>query len=243
MAVQEVLILALTQMRSGICVAGFSREPDPVTGLRWVRPVRDFETVLPGDMTDADGQPFRCCDVIALNLVAPRPCPPHVEDWRADFVRPRPRLLRRLEGDRRAQFFAAHLDRAPEDVLVHQTRSLCLVQPERVWAEFALNPDSGTYEARMGFTLSGVPDHPRAASPRGATVTDLRWRDLGRTWLGEGERRLALSHDALFEQLRCQSLYLVIGLSRLWQGEHWPLIVGVHTVPEYAQILNTPDAK
>lgn len=239
MAVQEVLILALTQMRSGICVAGFTREPDPVTGLRWVRPVRDFDTVLPGDMTDADDQPFRCCDVIALNLVAPRPCPPHVEDWRADFVRPRPLLLRRLEGDRRAEFFAVHLDRAPEDVLVHQTRSLCLVQPERVWAEFTLDADTGKYEARMGFTLSGVPDHPRAASPRGATVTDLRWRDLGQTWLGEDERRLTLGHDALFDQLGCQSLYLVIGLSRLWKGEHWPLVVGVHTVPDFQwQIAN-----
>lgn len=233
MAVQEILILALTQMRSGICVAGFSREPDPVTGLRWVRPVRDFDSVLPGDMTGVDGYAFQCCDVIELNLIAPRPCPPHVEDWRVDFVRPRPRLLRRLEGERRAQFFAEHLDRAPEDVLVHQTRSLCLVQPERVWAEFTLDADSGRYEARMGFTLPGVPDHPRAASPRGATVTDLRWRDLGRAWLAEGERRLTLSHDALFEQLGCQSLYLVIGLSRLWQGEHWPLVVGVHTIPNH----------
>ena len=233
MPVQEVLILALTQMRSGICVAGFTREPDPVTGLRWVRPVRDFETVLPGDMTDADGCAFRCCDVIALNLVAPRPDPPHVEDWRADFVHPRPRLLRRLEADRHAQFLAAHLDRAPEDVLVHQTRSLCLVQPERVWAEFALDAESGKYEARMGFALSGVAVHPRAASPHGAAVTDLRWRDLGRTWLAEGENRLAMGHTALLDQLHCQMLYLVVGLSRSWQGEYWPLVVGVHTVPDY----------
>jgi len=233
MATQELLILALTQMRSGICVAGFTRELDPVTGLRWVRPVRDFDSVLPGDMTGADGYVFQCCDVIALNLVAPRPCPPHVEDWRADFVRPRPRLLRRLEGKRRAQFFAEPLDRAPEDVLVRQTRSLCLVQPERVWAEFALDADSGKYEARMGFTLSGVPNHPRASSSRGISVTDLRWRDLGRTWLEEGERRLTLGHDALFEQLGCEALYLVIGLSRLWQGEYWPLVVGVHPVPDF----------
>ncbi len=233
MATQELLILALTQMRSGICVAGFTREPDPVTGLRWVRPVRDFDTVLPGDMTDANGYAFQCCDVIALNLVAPRPCPPHVEDWRADFACPRPRLLRRLEGDRRAEFFAARLDRAPEDVLVHQTRSLCLVQPDKVWAEFSLDAESGKYEARMGFTLPGVPDHPRAASPHGASVTDLRWRDLGRTWLAEGDRSLKFGHDALFAQLDCQSLYLVIGLSRLWKGEHWPLVVGVHTAPDF----------
>ncbi len=80
---QEVLILAMTQMLSGICTAGFTREPDPVTGLRWVRPVREFGTLLPGDMTDADGRLVQCGDVVEPNL----------------------------------------LDRAPEDVLIHHTRS------------------------------------------------------------------------------------------------------------------------
>ena len=56
MPLQEVLILAMTHMLSGICTAGFTREPDPITGLRWVRPVRDFDTLQPGDMTDADGR-------------------------------------------------------------------------------------------------------------------------------------------------------------------------------------------
>ena len=73
----EVLILAMTKMLSGICTAGVTREPVPVTGLRWVRPVREFDTLLPGDMTDADGHLIACCDVVELNLLAPRPEPPH----------------------------------------------------------------------------------------------------------------------------------------------------------------------
>ncbi|HNT75230.1 MAG TPA: hypothetical protein PKH77_09445 [Anaerolineae bacterium] len=233
MPLQEVLILALTQMRSGICVAGFTRDPDPVTGLRWVRPVRDFECVLPGDMTAAAGREFQCDDVIALNLLVPHPDPPHVEDWRADFVHPRPRWLRRLEGERRTEFFAAHLDPAPQDVLIHQTRSLCLVQPEQVWAEFSLDAYSGKYEARMGFTLSGVPNHARASSRHGVAVTDLAWRDLGRTWLDARGGQLSLDQPALLARLNAQTLYLAVGLSRSWQGEYWPLVVGVHTVPDW----------
>ncbi|MBN1815632.1 MAG: hypothetical protein JXA14_27610 [Anaerolineae bacterium] len=228
---QEVLILAMTRMLSGICTAGVTREANPVTGLRWVRPVRDFGPVLPGDMTDADGCPVQCCDVIELYLLAPRPDPPHVEDWTTDFVHHRPRLLRRLEGEKQARFFAKYLDRAPEDVLVRQTRSLCLVQPERVWALFSLDTYSGKYEARMGFLLAGDVNHPRAASQRGVAVTDLKWQALGRSWLGEPGGRLALDHDALFERLNAKALYLVIGLSRSWQGEYWPLVVGVHAVP------------
>ena len=46
----EVLVLAMTKMRAGICTAGVTRDADPVTGLRWVRPVREFGTLLPGDI-------------------------------------------------------------------------------------------------------------------------------------------------------------------------------------------------
>jgi len=230
---QEVLILAMTKMLSGICTAGFTREPDPVTGLRWVRPVREFDTLLPGDMTDADGRLVRCGDVVELNLLTPHPDPPHTEDWSTDFVRHRPRLLRRLEGEKRARFFAQYLDLAPEDVLIHHTRSLCLVQPEQVWASFSLDGYSGKYEARMGFLLPGNANQHRAASRRGISVTDLKWQSLGRAWLGERGGRLTLDHDTLYERLKAEAIYLAVGLGRKWQGEYWPLVIGVHVVPDY----------
>lgn len=234
---QELLILALTRMRSGICTAGMTLEPDPITGLRWVRPVRDFDTVLLGDMTTVEGQLLHCGDVAVLNLLTPRPQPPHVEDWVTDFVKVRPRFARRLEGDRRAQFFAAHLDRAPEEVLCQQSRSLCLVQPQCVWASFTQDPESGKYEARMGFELAGAANHPRALAPRGVPVTDLKARALGRVWLGNAGA-LHLDHNSLLERLSAQSLYLVVGLSRNWSGEYWPLVVGVHSIPDYEATID-----
>ena len=233
MPAQEVLILAMSKMLSGVCTAGFTPEPDPVTSLQWVRPVREFDTLLPGDMTYADGRTVECSDVVALNLLTPRPDPPHVEDWVTDFVHNRPRLLRRLEGEKRARFFARHLDRAPEEVLIRHARSLCLVQPEQVWARFSLDRYSGKYEARMGFVLGGDATHPRATSHRGVSVTDLKWRALGRAWLGEGGGQLALDHDAVCQRLDAEALYLAVGLSRNWQGECWPMVVGVHVVPDY----------
>ena len=239
MPLQEVLILAMTRMRSGICTAGFTHEPDPVTGLRWVRPVRDFDTVQPGDMTDANGRPVQCGDVVELDLLAPRPDPPHVEDWLTDFVHRRPRLLRRLEGEKRARFFAKYLDLAPEDVLIRHTRSLCLVRPEQVWASFSLDRYSGKYEARMGFLLAGDANHPQATGQRGASVTDLKWHALGRAWLGEVGGRLRLEQDALYRRLNAEAIYLAVGLGRKWQGKYWPLVVGVHVVPDYElQIAN-----
>jgi hypothetical protein len=225
----------MTKMLSGICTAGVTHESDPVAGLHWVRPVREFDTPLLGDVTDISGRLVQCGDVVELNLLTPRPNPPHVEDWITDFVRHRPRILRRLEGDKRARFLATHLDRAPEDILVHCTRSLCLVKPDQVWARFSLDPYSGKYEARMRFTLTDGADHPLAIERRDIPVTDLKWRALGRSWLDEhADHHLSLNHSALCKRLTAEDLYLTLGLSRSWQNKFWLLVVGVHVVPNYS---------
>ena len=229
---EEVLIMAVTRMLSGVCTAGFTREPDPTSGLRWVRPVKEHDTLLLGDLTDADGRVIQAGDVVELSLLSPRPQPPHSEDWVTDFIYHRPRLLRRLEGERRASFLAKHLDRAPADVLTEGTRSLCLVQPERVWALFSLDAYSGKYQARLGFTLKGV-KHPQAGSEGGVPVTDLRWRALGRRWLGAGGGELTLDQDELMKRLGAEAIYLALGLSRRYQEQFTLLVIGVHCVPDY----------
>jgi len=231
MPVQEVLVLAMTYMRSGICTAGFTQERDAVTHLRWVRPVKQHDTLRLADMTDAAGRVVQCDDVVEMDLKKPRPDPPHTEDWLADFIYHRPRLLRRLEGEQRACFLASHLDRAPQDVLTHHTRSLCLIRPDEVWAQFSLDAASGQYEARIGFHLAGL-SHARAGSARGIPVTDLRWRALGRAWLGNSTL-LTLGSRELAERLHAEHIYLALGLSRGFQGEHWLLVIGTHVVPDF----------
>jgi hypothetical protein len=81
--------------------------------------------------------------------------------------------------------------------------------------------------------LGGEINHPRATSHRGAPVTDLKWRALGRSWLPGDGGTLPLDHEALLGRLSAEALYLALGLSRSWQGEYWPLVVGVHVVPDY----------
>ena len=232
MPVEEILVLAMSRMRAGICTAGFATEPDAVTSFRWVRPVKEHGTLMLSDMTDESGRVTQCNDVVALNLLRPCPDVPHTEDWLANFIYQRPRLLRRLEGDRRARFFATHLDRAPEDVLVHHNRSLCLVRPDKVRARFSMDPYSGKYEARLSFRL-GASQHQRASSPRGIPVTDIKWRALGRVWLGESGGELMFDQSELAGQLGATAIYLALGLSRGYEGQYWLMVVGVHVVPDY----------
>ncbi len=216
----ELLILAVTRMRTGVCVAGMIRTSDPVSRLRWVRPVKHHGALLAGDIRYGSGRLMRAGDVISWrhNMLQSRP--PHIEDALVDPVRDRPALLRRLDPADRAQFCARQLDHAPDDVLLHATRSLCIVRPEEIHVAWNCDAFSGHYEARLAFR------HGRyATDARGLPVTDLAWRALGRVWLN-GRDRLELSHSALRE--RIGEIYLVIGISRTFDGRRWPLIVGVH---------------
>jgi hypothetical protein len=216
----ELLILAVTRMRTGVCVAGMARTTDPASRLHWVRPVKHHGALLAGDIRYASGRLMRAGDVISWPHKMLQSPPPHVEDALVNPIRDRPALLRHLDPAQRAGLCARQIDRAPEDVLLYETRSLCILRPEEVRVAWNYDAFSRHYEARLAFR------HERyVTDARGLPITDLAWRALGRRWLN-GRDRLELSQPALRE--RIGDVYLVIGISRTFDGRRWPLIVGVH---------------
>ena len=232
MPTQELLILAVTKMLGGVCIAGMTTEPDPVTGLSWVRPVREFGHVLLGDITTPDQVVLRPFDVVRCNLIRPHPDPPHTEDWIADFVHQRPRVARRLEGERRAGFLEKQQDSAPLQVLQGKQRSLCLIKPSWVEGCFHLDPPSGDFDARLAFGLDGR-TYGGAHAKGGLSVTDLKWRALGRAWVAPAGGRREFGTSDLEAEFGIGQIYLVVGLTRSFQGSFWPIIVGVHTAEDY----------
>jgi len=230
---QEVLIMAMTRMRSGICTAGFINEPHPTSHLRWVRPVKEFGVLLLGDMTQANQRVVTIGDVVALNLIEARPAAVHCEDWLTDFVKQRPRIVRQFTEQKRAEFLAQYCDKTPADVLHHHSRSLCLIRPQRLWANFSLDRYTEKYEARIGFQLDNR-CYPEENPQRGISVTDLKWRALGRTWLIQRQsEQLTLDQAGLHDRLQATAIYLSIGLSRPFEGKIWPLVIGVYPIPDY----------
>lgn len=232
MPVREVLILAVTRMHGGVCIAGMTTEPDATTGLRWIRPTREFGHVLLGDITTRDGAVLRPFDVVRFDCLAPRADPPHIEDCVVDFIRNRPRIDRHLEGQRRAHFLANYLDHAPHEVLDDQRRSLCLIKPEWIKGSFRLDEYSGKYDARLGFGLRGRA-YRGSYTKGGLSVTDLKWRALGRDWLPTQGGWTEFDAGDLEARFGIQQIYVAVGLSRSYQGNLWPLIIGVHTVPDH----------
>jgi hypothetical protein len=237
MPVKEVLMLAVTRMHGGVCIAGMTTEPDPVTGLRWVRPAREFGHVLLGDIRSEDGTILSPFDVVEFHLQRPRAHPPHTEDWITDFVHHRPRIVRRLAPERRRAFLSKYVDTAPEQVLQLQERSLCLVQPNWLKGNFRLDAFSGKLEARLAFSVG----HHKVLGSHatgGVSVTDLKWRALGRQWLPDEGGWTEFEYGDLEERLGVGEVYLAVGLTRSWKGGYWPIVVGLHTIPDYQAVVD-----
>jgi hypothetical protein len=232
MPIQETLMLAVTQMHGGVCIAGMTTEPDPISGLSWVRPIRDGGHVLLGDITTSEGDVLRPFDVVQLRLLRPHANPPHTEDWVTDFVHRRPHIVRRLEGQRRAQFLRKYLDTAPRDVLDRQQRSLCLIKPDWIKGCFRLDGHSGKFDARLAFGLARR-KYQGCFARGGLSVTDLKWRALGRAWLPPEGGWTDFDAGDLEARYGIEEIYLVLGLTRSYKGGCWIIIVGVHTLPDY----------
>jgi len=231
-------MMAVTLMKTGVCIAGVRPEA-PAT---WIRPVREFGSVLLGDITypaaggsspSAPRRVMRPFDLVELTLGRARPDPPHVEDYACDFVHARPRLVGTLPEEKHAALLAGAAS-TPEAIWRQHTCSLGTLRVEDLSATFALDTYTGKYVARVAFP--GLPPGIQSVP-----CTDLKWRALGRRLLtadghtgDAGMRTLTLAGDRLHKALGgARDLWIVMGTARALNGQHWPLIVGVHTLPDY----------
>ncbi|MEN6356909.1 MAG: hypothetical protein ABFD83_07485 [Armatimonadota bacterium] len=213
---ERLVVLAVTKMLSGMCTAGISLKTD-----KWIRPVKEFGTILAGDMTYKDRSPIRPFDIVDFSLIKHRPKPPHIEDWTCDFVHSRP-IHEGVVSDR-LRLLERHSEPESPSHILKAERSLALFEPSNLEVIFSLDSYSGKYDVRA--RVAGMGDRPIA-------VTDIKWRALGKTLL-DGSDKLTLTSEEIRNRLRVERIFVAVGLSRLHEGRHWPLVVGVHTCPDY----------
>jgi hypothetical protein len=223
------VLLAVSRMLSGVCIGGIAPGGGP-----WVRPVKAFGCLQLGDIRFRGGALMRPFDRAALQLLKPQPDPPHVEDVLCDFVHPRPELRGRLTEPEREAFLLRCLDPRPADIWCPHPekpaervdgRSLTLFEPPALTAAFAFDSYSEKFECRIAW-----PGYDR---PQGVAVTDLKWRALGQDWVRRGPGNQQYSLEGLRQKLEAARVFLAVGLSRSYQGQVWPIVVGVHTLPDY----------
>jgi hypothetical protein len=231
--VKEITVLALTKMHGGVCTAGVDEAG------RWVRPVRPTAVerhspyepltdycLLPLDFFHSGQSHLVPLGVTRCWLKSDAPQPPHIEDWLLDLNR-KPQLIRKLDPGEQAAFLAAHAEADLTPLDPEHRRSLGLFRAGDFSFVFGQNKTGDDVQVRASFTVGEreVPD---------VGCTDLRLRALGRKLLAKsGGKPCALTHED-FRRHGKEATYLAVGLSRLHQGKHWLLLVGVHTLPELA---------
>ena len=139
MPTQDLLILAVTKMLGGVCIAGMTSEPDPVTGLRWVRPIREYGHVLLGDITTPDQEVLRPFDVVRFNLIRPHPHRPTLKTGSPTLCTSAPALSAALRASAGQASWTSTWTLAPLQVLKDRQRSLCLIKPSWVKGCFHLD--------------------------------------------------------------------------------------------------------
>ncbi len=229
---KEITILALTKMHGGVCTAGI--DPDG----RWVRPVRPhaesrlrYEVVtdyclLPLDFFHGGMSHLVNLGVTRFHFAAHSPQPPHAEDWTMDLGH-KPQFIRKLSPEEQEQFLAAHAEGRLPLLDDDCGRSLVLIEPDSFSFSFGMNRSGDDVSVRASFALGD-------AQIKDAGCTDLRMRALGRKMLEQsGGEKCSLNGED-FERRGKQQTYLSVGLSRPFQGKHWLILVGVHSIPELA---------
>jgi hypothetical protein len=229
---KEITTLALTKMHGGVCTAGIDADG------RWVRPVRPqaesrshYETVtdyclLPLDFFHGGMSHLVNLGVTRFHFTGHTPQPPHIEDWTMDLGQ-KPQLVRKLSPEEQEQFLAAQAEDGLPLIADDCVRSLALIKPDSFSFSFGMNKSGDDVSVRGSFTVGDV-------QIKDVGCTDLRMRALGRKLLDQsgGEKRSLNDED--FRQRGKQRTYLSVGLSRAFQGKHWLILVGVHSIPELA---------
>jgi len=228
--VKDVVILAVTKMHGGVCTAGIDADG------RWVRPVRptakrvgECETItdyclLPMDFFHGGRSHLINGALTHLWLTGYTPVRPHVEDWMLDLQR-KPQWLRKLSEQEQAEFLAQHCEADLSALVPNEERSLGLFLPDSFSFSFAMNKSGTDISVRADFVIGG-----QTFSDIGCT--DLRMRALGRKLLEKSLGAARQLSRADFERQGKQVTYLALGLSRLYRGKHWLIVVGAHSIPE-----------
>jgi len=227
---KDLTILAVTKMHGGVCTAGLDEDGN------WVRPVRSPSDqrnlsggitdycLLPVDFFHGGKSHIVSMGITRFWLAGHRPDPPHTEDWIIDLVR-KPESISKLTIEEQASFLAVNVEKDLDILDASKGRSLGLYEPESFSFTFGVNKLGEDVVVRATFKAGGM-------ELREVGCTDLRMRALGRTLLDKSGAAGSVLSDQDFRRRGKQITYFAIGLSRLYRNKHWPIIVGVHSIPE-----------
>ena len=231
-----VAITDLTRMQGRrVCIAGYR------PGDTCIRPVFRHGGLMEDWLYDGGELVVRPFAVVELDVLEPRPEPPHTEDWivdpdyrvRCGLLSPERRraLLARISDPDVESIFGAPLERGPGWYILagDGQRSLGTIMPRRVERVFFYRRETGEWSYHLEFV-------DRTGQHYKLGVTDLAFRcflEHLHVCQGKAPPRAAQRVTTALQQAQ---VFLRIGLARHW--EKYPdrcylQITGVYSFPDY----------
>jgi len=229
----QMVITDLTRMQRGrVCIAGYDKE------RRCIRPQLP-PPGIPELSLEMDGQaivyPFV---VIELDLLEPRPQPPHTEDVNFDpysmqYLRPaadREKILAWSLYDNVDAIFEQPVqnDHGFFVMCGQGPRSLGTIRPKAVVKVIYGPDDRGNWDYRLNF-------YDQTDTFYRLKIVDLTWHYYCDSLRGPESDPAAIA-ETLTQALRSSKVYLRIGLARGWKeypDRCYLQITGIYTFPDY----------
>ena len=230
----ELTVLAVTKREYGVCIAGVDKK------LNWVRPVKNRILVL-DDIKLNDGVYLSNSCVYNLSAKKAGSKGYQSENYLIDEKEPI-RYFKKLRDAERNEIFSKLSENSlimsnpNHDIcklLKEKNRSLILLGPVTI-DSVELSQDDNVH-ARFDFSIGQI--KIKNQNLRSLPCTDLKFLSFAKGLLEEQNTSyLRLNGDDLKDLLKVEKFFIAVGLTaELYRGDYWPMVIGVHTVPDYTQ--------
>ncbi len=225
---KTILITSVTRMDEGyVCVSGLDEDG------RFVRPEIPYHNERWGIkleyLYDIHGsEVIRPLTMVELEFIKHIPQSPyHTEDWLIDGHIP-PKPVSTLTDKKSLSILSKYADCSLRKALADNSRSLVIIRPEeipririKIWDDrircrFSFCDETGDYVGNL----------ERSSRPIG--VVDAYWLALCKYLWRKDKINI---EQRLTKVLEEKKLFLLIGITREWQGEYWRQVSGVLTIP------------
>ncbi|MGR3319348.1 MAG: dual OB domain-containing protein [Candidatus Anammoxibacter sp.] len=228
---KRITILAATKRKGdGVCVAGIDQDGS------WIRLIR-----LNGNYLKKDDL-FLGNEVIidtffevGFELDRYAPSPPNTEDYMISENKT-PRLIRKIyDSKERYDFLTKYADASVESIFNGGKRSLGLVECSEIVEINTGWDDSGKFYSSISFK-------DNTGTVYKLLTTDLRWAAFGKHFMKKDRlQNLYLNGTDLAKMIKPEKVFFSLGLVKETEAKMKELIIGVFTIPDYAECKNFQD--
>ena len=228
---KRIIVLANTKRKGdGVCVAGIDEQGS------WIRPIRiNGSYLIKEDLFVNKEVIIDSFYEVDFELDRNIPNPPNTEDYKISEYK-RPKLVRKISCNKeRYEILKKYADCNVESIFNDGKRSLGLVKCNDV-DKIKMGWDNlGKFYSNISFTDSSGTDYE-------LSTTDLRWAAFWKLYMEkEGLTNILLNAEDIRKLIDYDNIFFALGLTRDTEKLLKELIIGVFTVPDYAEYKNFLD--